>query len=429
MVTAIREVARRGRRQRRPQHRFNLQTMPYTIQPMLLAPVLPGETMDQLLLQARVVSDPVKNPLIGWWKEYYFFYVKHRDLEQIDGFAEAFQDMMLDPTWSKDAYDDATQSWPYYHAAGCINWSKLCLQRVVEEYFRNEGEAWNVAADANGLPRAGINNEGWWQSMLLDQTVIAADDVDVDENADDTITYGEINRAQQQWLLLQQNNLIDMSYEDYLSTFGVRVPKETLHVPELLRYVKAWQYPSNSVDPTDGSVSSALSWSIAERADKPRFCKEPGFLFGVTVTRPKVYMGGLSGSAAGVMDNAIAWLPAVLRGEQNVSMLKQGHGTGPATYPGNAQLPGPANDDYWFDIRDLLIYGDQFVNYAMLTGHTGNSVDLPEADAQRRYAATADIQYLFSSANYNIREDGVINLAIASAETKDLTPATPNVTV
>jgi hypothetical protein len=56
-----------GRRARRPEHRFELASTPWAITPFLIAPVLPGDTMTNLLLQARVVSDPIKNPLIGWW--------------------------------------------------------------------------------------------------------------------------------------------------------------------------------------------------------------------------------------------------------------------------------------------------------------------------------------------------------------------------
>ena len=74
-----------GRKLRSPIHRFHLRHYPFQLQPFMLAPVIPGETMKNLLLQARVVTDPIKNGLIGWWQEYYFFYVKHRDLAGFTG--------------------------------------------------------------------------------------------------------------------------------------------------------------------------------------------------------------------------------------------------------------------------------------------------------------------------------------------------------
>ena len=66
---------------RRPQHTFYLRQVPFTIQPFMIAPVIPGETLQNLSFQARCVTMPVKNPIIGWWCEYYFFYVKLTDLD------------------------------------------------------------------------------------------------------------------------------------------------------------------------------------------------------------------------------------------------------------------------------------------------------------------------------------------------------------
>ena len=96
------EYQRRGRVGRRPQHRFNLKTKPYGLYPFMVAPVLPGESLKSLMLQTQCWSDPLaagvmKN--IGWWSEYYFFYVKHRDLmgfeTATDGLGKDLIDMIV----------------------------------------------------------------------------------------------------------------------------------------------------------------------------------------------------------------------------------------------------------------------------------------------------------------------------------------------
>src|SRR3546814_10510072 len=95
-----------------------------------------------------------------------------------------------------------------------------------------------------------------------------------------------------QWEAMRSMQLTASTFEDWVKTFGVRVPKaeaEESHRPELLRYIREWSYPSNTINPADGTPSSAVSWSVAERADKDRFFSEPGFLFGCAVARPKVY--------------------------------------------------------------------------------------------------------------------------------------------
>ena len=53
------DYARTSRQTRRPQHRFNLKTKPYQIQPFCIAPVLPGETLTSAMLQTQSWSDPL----------------------------------------------------------------------------------------------------------------------------------------------------------------------------------------------------------------------------------------------------------------------------------------------------------------------------------------------------------------------------------
>ena len=90
---------RARRRVRNPQHVFAVRQKPYQIVPFCLAPVLAGETLQNLLMQARVVTDPVKSPLAGWWHEQYWFYVKLADLSP-NG---EYQQMLVDPEGDRSA--------------------------------------------------------------------------------------------------------------------------------------------------------------------------------------------------------------------------------------------------------------------------------------------------------------------------------------
>lgn len=80
----VQEVARYQRINRRPSHQFQLRTRPWQLQPCVMALVLPGETMENALIQYRAVTDLIKNPLVGWWSEFYLFYVKLSDLDDFD---------------------------------------------------------------------------------------------------------------------------------------------------------------------------------------------------------------------------------------------------------------------------------------------------------------------------------------------------------
>lgn len=388
-----------GRVMRRPQHQFQIRTRPYEIAPFLIAPVLPGETMKNLLLQSRVVTDPIVNKLVGWWQEYYIFYVKHRDMPN----ATLFTSMMLNQNTDVSSVLSGTATlYPTYEFSGALKWQTECLQRIVETYFRDQGEAWNTWTITSGVPAAQINNiNTWMQSLTMEDTVAAAS---ID---DGTQTDSEVDAGLRAYEFMKHNGLTNMSYEDYLMSFGVRPSLADLKVPELIRYVRDWQYPSNTIDPTNGTARSAVSWSIAERADKDRFFPEPGFIFGVSITRPKVYITKQFGAATGLLKSAFDWLPAIMADDPMTSVRKKAQGT--------SILPGLTDvDGYWVDVRDLFLYGDQFVNFS-LADTAANFVALPLASmTNKKYPTSTDVDALFVAASpaNQIRQDGVVSLSI-----------------
>lgn len=390
------------RKTRRPVHRWQVRQKPFVIQPIVIAPVIPGETMSNALYQARVVTDPIKNPLVGWHAEYYWFYVKHRDLNE--PFRTTLQSMQLDMSTSVAALKRGAASTEFYTFAGGMDYVAACLQRVTEVYFRDNGVAWD-AYKIGSLPLAQINSNSW-----LDSAKLAADmptGGDMDPSNTDNTTVQQMDMMYQQWEFLRANNLMNMSYEEWLKTFGVRPTTVELHHPEMLRMSREWSYPSNTVDPATGAPSSAVSFAVADRIDKDRFFKEPGFIFGVSVMRPKVYLSTQTGAAVGLMDNAFRWLPALMRDEVYTSLVDIASGAGP--------VPS-VSTGWWIDMRDLLLYGDQFVNFAM-AGSDGSVVAKPTTGLQWKFPTEADIDGLFvSGTKPYVRQDGVITLNILGTQ-------------
>ena len=150
------------RQLRRPQHRYNLIMRPYQVQPFMIAPVLPGETMKNMLVQSRVLTDPLKPSLklTGWWCEHFFFYVKHRDLPS-GTVRDKVTSLVLDPaTDMSGLVTGAAVPWTYAYK-GAIDWVAYCTQRVIEEYFRDPGENWNDAGVLlDSVPIATIYGRG-----------------------------------------------------------------------------------------------------------------------------------------------------------------------------------------------------------------------------------------------------------------------------
>ena len=113
MPIVLSPEAQQKRKLRTPRHQWYLKSRPWQVQPFMIAPVLPGETLKNLTLQARVVSDPISNPIIGWWCEHYIFYVKLRDLYARD----LMSSMVLKPETDLSSLDAATDA-NYYHVNG-----------------------------------------------------------------------------------------------------------------------------------------------------------------------------------------------------------------------------------------------------------------------------------------------------------------------
>jgi len=394
---------------RAPQHSFNLRVQPWQMAPFYIAPVLPGETMKNLRLMSRIVSDPIKDKLTGWWCEYYFFYVKHRDLDIGDQLVQ----MHLSQAYDTSPLNSAANA-KHFHNAGGINFVGKCLDAVKLWYFRDDGEAEPAAIDT--LPPAKIAVDGWWESLKKASNMPANDHELPGDNPqipDDAPAGFATQYAH--WEAMRAANLTAATFEDYLASFGVRMPQdesgeEEYKRPELIRYVRRFTFPTNTVEPTTGVPSSAAVWSIEERADKDRFFKEPGFLFGVQVVRPKVHLSGVTGTLTSFMGKAYDWLPAILQDLPFMSLKSFATATGPA--------PVAFAEDYWVDMRDLLLHGENFINNPDFK----NTAALPTVAGNVRYATEADAAALFvAPASKYVRSEGIVTAAIASPVYRDET--------
>jgi len=401
-------MPRAQRKARNPKHPWAVRHKPFALTPCAIIPVLPGETLKKLNWQARVVTDPVKSKLTGWWLEYYWFYVKHRDLVSESA---TLQNMMLVPGTDVTGIDDITTDVDWYHGgtASNINWVKLCLQYVAEYAFREQGEAWNVALIGD-YPAVKIKNQGWWDSAQTasERTTM---DPDLTVGGDDSVSGSEVESLLNQWELLRMQGLTAQSYEEYLMTYGVKPQRIEVNKPELLKVHSDWQYPSNIVGPTTGVPTSAVSWSVQASADKDRYFKEPGFIVGYTVARPKVFLSNLRGSMAALMNDVYSWLPATTRPEVSQRLIDKA----------NAVTTGITND-FWIDFRDLLVYGDQFVNFA-LTDTDFGAVALPTAALDFKYPTSTMTDALFASTPVLVRQDGVASPLIMGS-VHDVYPGT-----
>lgn len=398
--TIVQTANNMQRKMRKPTHNYYLEHRPYQITPFMIAPVLPGETLANLNMQGRAISDPLATGALNimpWWHETYFFYVKLRDLDARDDLEE-----MLLKGESISSLNSAAQA-ETYHQGGAPNWQAMCLKRITEEYFRNEGEAWNVSMLGN-LPLASAIQHGtnWADSLLQDGTLPTTNPLQDDVQDDVLPAYAEAYER------MRAMRMVDLSFEEWLGTFGIRGPKAVeLHKPELIRYTRNWTYPTNTVDPVTGVPSAAVAWSVNERADKDRFFTEPGFIFGVSVVRAKLYMGNQKGAAVSMLEDAYVWLNAMMRDHPETSVKE---------FVGPTAPTGPLRNqtsNYWVDVRDLFIYGDQFISASAAPAAGGAFPALPSPTSEKRWLTSAQVDSLFFASAFNkVRQEGVVSLNI-----------------
>lgn len=425
------------RKPRKPRHEWYGVSRPWDIQPVAIAPVYPGDTLLNMLMQVRAVTDPIRNSLMGWWNEYALYYVKHTDLgtgDQDPGTAEATANAIRDMHLTNAALGlaDATERLHNYKVGtdSVVDWVHLCMQQIVRWYYR-DGEESIDGYHSGGVRNttlycARVKDSTWMDSLKIEDVNPASQgDLAVGEDFNDVFVPAAFTTHYAQWEHMRQVKLLPdtVTFEDYLRSWGVSVPREeeeTLNRPELLRYVRDWQYPSNTIDPTDGSATAAVSWALQARADKARRFPEPGFLVLVNCVKPKVYFGNQIRPAVTMLDDAYGWLPAILGNDPYVSLIEYDHNEGPIS-----GIPNSV-DDYWVDRRDLALYGDQFMaGFSPVDANaTCNIVDLPSSSGdnvlQRWYASATDKLNLFvdsddSDGLTKIRQDGVVTFNIKSA--------------
>lgn len=399
------------RRMRKPRQPFQIEAMPYQIAPFSFMPVYPNETLKNAYFQAKTVSDNLASDIMGAHLEHYWFYVPLTCLPD----AEAFKSMVINPEYDVSALITAAPDPFTNFAGGGINYVEMCLKKVVETYFRSEDhEEEYMTGSIDGRASAKVVTDDYTQSLAAPSHYTGID-IDLDLDGDGTTTVSELERAREMYTRLMLNGAIEMTFEQFLSDYGIRQTVEEKNEPELLRYLRSYQDPIRGVDPTTGAPTARWTWKSQDSINKDRLFKHPGFIIGVQVCRPKVFLGNLEGTATSFIQSG-NWLPA-----QSLNAIQHGlkefaAGTGP--------IPSQTGG-YVVDLRDLLRYGEQFVNFDLAQdGH--NVVALPSADLSNlRYPSLADVQGLFASdLATKTKTDGLITYNIASHLGDDVTGAT-----
>lgn len=389
------------RMMRRPVHNYVQYSKPWEINIAGIAPVLPGETLKNCLIQERCVSMPLVSPIVGWWHELYMFYVTHRQIQNYNDDAE-LTSMVFNNTITLNT--SAVNVPTYYDGRG-YNWAAACRDVIVKEWFREEGETVSTATGREGRPLARIGMEGVGDSLVLNSAVPGG------TGGTTPTTVQDLDQAQEAYEYMRSMGFTRLTYEAWIAAYGVSLPRvASRDRPELLRRASDWTYPVNVVNPSTGVPSSAVSFGVTLRADKDRFFTEPGFIVLIRVQRPKVYREKQSGHAAAMLDRVQRWLPPQLAHDPSASLAELAATEGPFGRAANGAA-------HWLDVRDLFLHGDQWIDTGTVSRLAVNGVPFPaDTTLQNRYPTEAAGDALFVGVTEPqdriCRADGAISLHI-----------------
>mgnify|MGYP000166547624 CR=1 FL=1 len=382
-ISVLQPGAKRTRKKRSPNFPMAGVMKPFGLYPLMAHLVLPGETLNSFNMKWRCLSKPVAHPLAGAWLENWLVYVKLTDLDRDLG------NMFIDDTYSTSGYTAASDSERYFTKTGQIDWIKLCCERIHDAYFMDDSE---TARTIDGVRQTKLSSMSWYQNCIFKPADDALDTTDVLD------AYKEMDA----YMMMQQMNMSELTYEKYLEQYGVSSVRAAEGDPEILRYSRSWTLPVNTVEPSTGAPSSAWVWSDEMKAEKDKRFNEPGFLICLGSVRPKMYQKHQEFSMVGNQWGFTDWFPAYNL-EDPTAGIREMVSTDLVFHADHRTDVGDVNILY--DHRDLLSHGEQFVNewgqtpYALplATGLLAEDAS-DNADLRGEYATSTDIDALFSSA-------------------------------
>lgn len=380
---------------------------PFGLYPVMGHMVLPGETLQSASFKMRHTSLPLASPNAGAWLESWLVYFKLTDLD------EDLKESFISDDMSTSGYTAAGDGDRYFQKAGDIEWIKMCTKKFYESYFRHETEPLGAYKTIDGVPQVKLNNRSWYQNMMYKDADAA---VPVNDASD-------LYKHLQDYQILQQMGMVEMTYEKYIESYGVSNFTEKTD-PEILRFSKSWTLPSNVIEPTTGTPTSAWLWNDEIKMEKAKRFKEPGFVMLFQCVRPKMYQANIQRSMLGDMWGFSDWFPIYTVDDPTAGVKEMATDS---TIFTAASRTDPSEKTMIYDQRDLLMHGEQFINnfsppydLPMSTGLTMEDDADPE-DLRGEYATSGDVDNLFTGASPNLWYEGMGFMTI-SGHVVDHTP-------
>lgn len=345
--------------------------VPFGLYPLAAFPLNAGDTLENLSMSGRFISQPIKHPINGAWFEQWIAAVP---LSLIN--SAFFTDLAPVTTGFTAAADQPR----YFTKAGGLDLIKRAYDLVVAEYFTRVGATPPVNDGVTMLPRMGVD---WTENLMLKPSALNVS----------LLPMQGVNTALTGIDLESERALIESSdYRDWVQQFGVKDPARNDIRPRILRYLRNWSLPQNVIDPASGSPRSAFYWSPTLKLEKRMRAPEPTIVLVLGAWRPQMFSDYLPQSYLSRMAGIKEWLPP-----HNEAAWSPIQGNDPLFKAGF----GVVGDNLIFDRSDIWSRGEQFINCLPADSPypvpVSTSTGVPGGQDQMRgkYPTAADINALF----------------------------------
>lgn len=291
-------MPRRGWRYPRVSSLINAE--PFKLYPIMVHPVLPGETVRRMFVDGRIHLNGVQSMLTGWYADIMFAYVKIRDID-----ADLVQHLIDDSLTIPSEYQSTTnRDAGEVSASTRIAYPTLMTALLYEYFYAREKTYYH-----GGLPILPLKYPGCFQEFFE-----LAEDQDSD-------------LADAPGILARMVEDID-NYAEVLEAYGLRDAIVARTLPEILLWRSYHNYPVLAPidDNSEILTRSQCLWTFRESRLTSRgvYITEPGFIIGVAATRPDVVEGNKLEWQATKFVNQKDWLVPPYELEDFIGTIQPG---------------------------------------------------------------------------------------------------------
>ncbi len=333
-------TGRRG--ERRPVFRSAIELQPWEITPFCCFPLLPGETLHNVLVDGRFVLNGCVSPLYPWYLDIQLYAMRLSDID-VD-----FEEILLRDAETPISGSTGTDVPLRGMVLGGMDISGVAYDRLANHLWSTEDEL-----------KVGVVNTDLFIAPVKWRT--SSSTFVEGESAGATLEPDQIVSAKMKQDLIDEEN----TWARVLESYGVRIPRGEAGVPERIMWESIAKHPVFvQSDSADVIVTRyQVLWTVREARLTAKgqgiYAKEPMVVMGLATIRPELLEGNKRFMVVNDLVDRDRWWVPPFNAMDAVQDILQEPGSSVSSGHGWSDAAGGVTQhnalDYWF-------MGESFTN-------------------------------------------------------------------